>query len=135
METITQKRWDLLIIPCWGDSYPARLVVQAAKELTLQSKIRVLQKKEIDHPGTIKEALINSDRCIIVDGCYKRCMIKKLKEYQGKTEFELNLTDIGIDNRQQVDLDPEDLELTKNAILAASTRISMKHPIFPGCCC
>lgn len=135
METAAEKKWDILIIPCRGDSYLARLVVEAAEELADQNRVRVLLEKEMDDLETVKEAISNSDRCVTVDGCEKQCILKKLKEQQCRTEFELNLAEMGIDDRQQTDLDPEDLDLAKNAILAASFRVSLKPPLFPGCCC
>lgn len=134
METTTEKQWDILIIPCWGESYLSRLIVKAAEELTAKNKVKILQEKEIDDLKTLKEAIRNSDRCITVDGCDKQCMIKKMKEHQCRTEFDLNLADLGIEERQQTDLHPEDLELAQNGILAASSRVSLKHPVFPGCC-
>lgn len=135
METKAEKQWDILIIPCWGESYLSRLIIKAAEELTAQNKVRILQEGEIDDLETVKEAIRHSDRCITVDGCDKHCMIKKMNEQQCRTEFNLNLVELGIDDRQQTDLHPEDLELAQNGILAASSRISPKHPVFPGCCC
>lgn len=135
MQKTAQKEWDILIIPCGGESYLGRLVVRAAEELALTYKVRILQEKENDDPRTTKEAIRSSDRCIIVDGCDKQCMLDKMKEYRCKTEFELNLSEMGIADRQQKDLLPEDLELAKDAIVAASSRVSLKPPVFPGCCC
>lgn len=136
MEMIDPKKvYDILIIPCFGDSYLARLVVEAAEELTVNHKVRVLLENEIKDLETVRKAINSSDRCITVDGCHKQCMLEKLKEQKCITEFTLNLTEMGIDDRQQVELDPEDIELAKNSIYAASYRVSQKPPLFPGCCC
>lgn len=135
VDTKTEKKWDILIIPCWKQSYLSRLSVKAAETLITNNKVRILQEVEIKDLKTVKEAIRHSDRCITVDGCDKHCMIKRMREQYGGTEFDLNLAELGIDERQQKELHPEDLELVQNGILAASSRVSLKHPVFPGCCC
>lgn len=135
METVCQKEWDILIIPCWGESYLARLVLEAAEELAAEKKVRVLQEKEIGDLETVKEAINNSDRCITADGCNKQCMLERLEGHKCRTEFNLNLTEIGINDKEQRELDPEDLELAKSLILAVSLRFSLGPPVLPGCCC
>lgn len=135
METKAEKQWDILIIPCWGESYLSRLSVKAAEALSTENAVRILQEAEIEDLEVVKEAMRHSDRSITVDGCDNHCMIKKLKDRQCRVEFNLNLADLGIDERQQMNLDPEDLELAQNGILAASARISLQPPRLPGCCC
>lgn len=135
MNNGAQKNWDLLIIPCWGESYLARIVAAAAEELAGRDQVRVIGEKEVGDLQAVLEAIDKSDRCITVDGCESRCMMRKMAGHQCKTEFELVLTDMGIEDLEQTHLLVADLDLAKDAILAASTRISPKHPVFPGCCC
>ena len=130
-----EPEWELLIIPCRGESSLARLAVTAAVELSKRNGVRVLGAEESGERLAVKAALGCSDRTITVDGCVRQCMLKQLASLQAETEFHLILSELGIEDRDDAPLSPDDLDLARDAIVAAATRISSLHPRIPGCSC
>jgi len=72
---------------------------------------------------------------IIIDGCDHRCGARSVDQAGLKAEFHLVLSELGIDESETETNLTEALVLAKDGILAESTRVTLKIPMIPGCCC
>lgn len=123
------------LLPCCGKSAVGRLTKAAAQELILEGKgcwlsIDQLQLWKDNQAGANKRP-----PTIIIDGCEHRCGARSLNQAGLKAEFYLVLSELGIEEADiETDL-AEALVLAKDGIIAESTRITLKVPKIPGCCC
>lgn len=125
----------IYLLPCCGKSAIGRLTQVAAQELILEGKgcwlsIEQLQLWQDNQAGTEE-----IPPTIIIDGCDHRCGARSVDQAGLKVEFHLTLSELGIEETDAGANFAEALILAKDAIIAESTRITMKIPMLPGCCC
>lgn len=125
----------LLIIPCSGESYLGRLTETAAKELADREGALSVNLIEFSDPDQSAITLSGGVRSIGVEGCEQRCVAQLLNKHGCEVEFHLVLTDLGIENTDGVEIQGDDLQLAKDAIVSTATRVKDQVPVLPGCCC
>lgn len=125
----------IIILPCNGDSAAGKITWIATQEMVLAGMAEFCPSfqhvmKRLGPCGGQFPPLI------IVDGCEKRCVFKKLfsEGYTGK--HQLTLTDVGIEPVCQEDITRDDIELAKDAVIAECTSVDNVVPVlFSGCSC
>lgn len=128
------KRLDrIIILPCNGDSAPGEITWIAAQELVLEGKARWFSQ-EIpccrEGEGAVKKTVI------LVSGCQKSCEFNEHREKMNSEYHRLTLVDLGIEPDFIEDIASDDIELTKDAVIAECTPVSKTvPPLFVGCCC
>lgn len=126
---------SIYILPCCGESSIGRLTLDAAQELVLEGRgrwlsidqLQLFQKQQADNSET--------PPTIIVDGCDHRCGARSVEQAGLKAEFCLVLSDLGIEENDIRENFQETLLLAKDGVIAEATRVTMKVPMIPGCCC
>jgi uncharacterized metal-binding protein len=134
MPEVSNKR-DLLIIPCECELYLGRLPSAAAQALSKGTEVFSLKLQPQPDAILLSKQMNHSDRCIAVDGCKEQCISKILNSLKIECEFHLILTDLGIENENDIEITVEDLQLAMDGITTESTRVSAVTPRMPGCCC
>ena len=135
MNTGTPPSSIPLVVICSCPLYPGRLAKRAAQNLAGQGKVVMVDPSTAAGHQLIRQAIDNDLPAIAVDGCPENCLRKELTGHGLEVEFYLNLSDLAIEEKQNQPLDPEDLELVEDAILAGATRTRDPFPRFNcGCC-
>jgi uncharacterized metal-binding protein len=125
----------IIILPCNGDSAPSKITWIATQEMVLAGNAELCLSfhQLID---IIEDSGGKAPSLIIVDGCERRCLFNKLLEEGLFGKYQLALTDVGIEPVYLEDITRDDVELTKDAIIAECRPVSSVVPaLFPGCCC
>lgn len=123
----------IIILPCNGDSAPGEITWIAAQELVLEGKAKWFGQ-ETPFCGDAKEEKPLS--IFLVSGCQKSCVFNLHIDKKNPKNHRLMLVDLGIEPDFIEDITRDDIELTKDAIIAECTPVSKTTPpVFVGCCC
>lgn len=131
----TPDNRQLLIIPCDCLNYTGRLVQTASRILAEHHQLRLADAAIPEGLQCIRRSIAEGNPVIAVDGCLDCCMKRELDGHRLNVEFYLNLVDLAIEERATDMLDPADLELVQDAIIASATRTKDPFPRFTCCCC
>jgi uncharacterized metal-binding protein len=126
------RRNRIIILPCNGASAPGEITWIAAQELVIEGKARWFSREipfDRDGEGTSKTPVI------LVSGCQKSCKFNEHIEKENPEYHRLMLADIGIEPDFIEDITREDIELTKDAVIAECTPVSKAVPLLFACCC
>ena len=124
----------ILILPCAGDSNVGCLTLLAARKLTRDGRATLVDEKKLNFSLNKQKSIVEHLPFVVVDGCEKRCARKRLEETGHDFEFHLSLDDLGIEKTEGKKVLEEDLQLTCDAIIAESTRLSETPPKILGTC-
>lgn len=123
----------IIILPCNGDCAAGKITWIATQQLVLEG--------EAEWYALYREVTGESEKeipqlFIIVDGCDKQCLYNDYLEKGLLEKHRLCLSNLGIEPVHFQDLTGEDIELTKDAIIAECTEVDTEQPVlFSGCCC
>lgn len=123
------------ILPCAGKSKVGLLTLRAAQELILEGRGEWVTSRQIADFQLHGITATDSSPFIVVDGCEKQCGRKHLETLECDFEFHLSLSDLGIEETEDDEIDGDALQLAKDGIISESTRLSEHPPMIPGGCC
>lgn len=123
----------IIILPCNGNSAPGEITWIAVQELVIEGKA-IWFSREIHFcrhgEGAPKITVI------LLSGCQKSCEFNEPIEKENPEYHRLMLADIAIEPDFIEDITSDDIELTKDAVLAECAPVSKAAPaLFAGCCC
>lgn len=134
VEEMVGMKERIIILPCNGDSASGRITRLATQEMVLAGKAEwCLSFHQIN--DILEDSGRKTPAFIIVDGCERMCVFNELLEEGLIGKHQLALTDIGIEPVYLKDITRDDIELTKNAIIAECKPVNKAPQLFSGCCC
>jgi len=134
MQTRPEKT-TIIMLPCAGTANVGQLTRRAVQDLVLEGKgawVKCGQDAVILEKGVVTTG---TPPFIVVDGCEQQCGRKRLEALDYDFEFHLCLADLGIEKTDSPEINYDELQLVKDAIIAESTRLTEVHPVIVGGCC
>ena len=113
------KRKSALIFACSGLSNTGKLTMQAASALAFRRPD--IYRAVSAHKGvdSVKDAISDGFRILVLDGCSDRCATKKLEEAGLKADNGMVATELGIEKTMPSDVKSEYIDKIIRAIKEA----------------
>ena len=113
------KRKSILIFACSGLSNTGKLTMQAASALAFRRPD--IYRAVSAHKGvdSVKDAISDGFRILVLDGCSDRCATKKLEEAGLKADNGMVATELGIEKTMPSDVKSEYIDKIIRAIKEA----------------
>lgn len=124
----------ILLLACAGASNIGQLTLLAVQELVLEGRGEWVDGTPGKDFQDISKRTAAGQVFIVVDGCEQHCGRKRVQSINCAPEFHLSLADLGIDQNDCASILRQELQLVKDAIVAESTRLIQRPPMFLGGC-